>query len=391
MAKARPEFSYNEKTGLYSKKLKDPTTGKWIAVYGHTKEETRSKQRAKEAELAKGLDLKENPPFFEYARTWYALHTGDYSAKRREDYRNAINNHICPVLADKQIRDVTYSDIMAVMASVAGMSKSSQQKVVTTLRRIFEAAEKDKLISENICSELKPGGKEAQEKEALTKAQQTLLLEAVRDCEIYPFICLCLYAGLRREEALGLQWKHVHLEGDTPHLDVRASCKWDGKNTAHLSQLLKSDAAYRSIPLPPQLVAVLQEQQERSTGVYVISRGSDELLSASAFRRRWGAVTLREEHPVVVKRKDTEKRWDLHVGDAVPYHKGVTVSMDFHTTPHLLRHTYISELILAGVAVKRVQHLAGHNSPLITLKIYTHLIENRPQDLMGEVLKAFGP
>lgn len=81
----------------------------------------------------------------------------------------------------------------------------------------------------------------------------------------------------------------------------------------------------------------------------------------------------------------------LKLGDTVPFHPGVTVSLDFHVTPHLLRHTYISELILAGVSVKRVQYLAGHSSPVETLKIYTHLMENRPEDLIADVLKTFAP
>ena len=100
-------------------------------------------------------------------------------------------------------------------------------------------------------------------------------------------------------------------------------------------------------------------------------------------------MTLREARTVTRKVRGKVITQELHVGDAVPYHKGIYVTMDFHATPHLLRHTYISELILAGVAVKRVQYLAGHSSPIQTLKIYTHLMENQPQDLYGEVLKAF--
>lgn len=387
--KSRPEFDYNEKTGLYRKRIKNPSTGKWVPVYGHTKEETRRKVKEKEAELALKLELHENPPFYEYAAQWYTLHTGSYSEKRRQDYRNAINNHICPVLEDKQIRDITYSDIRLVMAGVANMSRSGQQKVVTTLRRIFEAAEKDRIITDNPCKDLKPGGRDAPEKVALTHAQQAALLAAIRDCSIYPFIMLCLYAGLRREEALGLKWENVHLDGNAPHIDVRTSCTWEGKNKAKASELLKSSAAYRTIPLPPQLVELLETEKEKADGDYVISRDGGKLLTAAAFRRRWDAVQLREEHTVVRKMRGKEIRQELKLGDPVPYHKGVTISMDFHTTPHLLRHTYISELVLAGVSVKRVQYLAGHSSPVLTLKIYTHLMENRPEDLMGDVLKTF--
>ena len=385
----RPEMAYDEKTGLYRKRIKDPSTGKWVPVYGHTKEETRRKVREKEAELAVAADLRENPQFWTYARQWYELHTGDYSAKRRQDYQNAINNHICPVIGKTQIRDVTYSDVRLVMAGVDGSSKSLQQKVVTTLRRIFEAAVKDKIIDESPCADLKPGGQDAQEKDALTRPQQAALLDAIRDTPIYPFVALCLFAGLRREEALGLQWRHVFLDGDAPHIDVRTACNWAGKNQATLTPLLKSDAAYRSIPLPPQLVQILHGLSESKNGACVIAKEDGTPLSASAFRRRWNAVTLREEREITYTTHGKEVPRQLHAGDDVPFHPGVKVSLDFHTTPHLLRHTYISELILSGVAVKRVQYLAGHSSPIQTLKIYTHLMENKPADLYNEVLKAF--
>ena len=385
----RPEMAWNEKTKLYCKKIKDESTGKWVPVYGHTKEETRRKVREKEAALAQAADLRENPLFYVYARQWYELHTGSYSPKRRQDYQNAINNHICPRLGDMQLRDVSYSDVRLVLADVAECSKSLQQKVVTTLRRIFEAAQKDHIIDESPCAGLSPGGQDAPEKDALTKAQQAALLDAVRGLPIYPFVALCLYTGLRREEALGLRWKHVDLESAAPHLDVRAACNWDGKNKPRLASLLKSDAAYRTIPLPPQLVQILQELKATQPGPYVISRGEGELLSAAAFRRRWNAVAIREERTVartVGGRKITQ---ELKFGDAVPYHPGVKVCLDFHTTPHLLRHTYISEMILAGAPVRRVQYLAGHSSPIQTLKIYTHLMENKPEDLYTDVLKAF--
>ena len=131
-----PEFSYDEKTQLYRKKIKNPNTGKWVPVYGHTKAECRAKIKEKEAAFDRQLLLKENPLVWQYAQQWYKLHTGNYSQKRKDDYRNAINNHICPVIGQKLLREVTYSDIMEVMAKLDGRSKSLQQKVVTTLREL---------------------------------------------------------------------------------------------------------------------------------------------------------------------------------------------------------------------------------------------------------------
>ena len=392
--KNAPEFSYDEKTKLYRKKIKNPNTGKWVPVYGRTKAECRAKIKEKEAAFGRQLLLKENPLVWQYAQTWYKLHTGNYSQKRKDDYRNAINNHICPVIGEKLLREVTYSDIKKVMAKLDGRSKSLQQKVVTTLRRIFEAAVKDRYLAESPCAELKAEGKQTLKKDALTKAQQQALLETLAGTNIYPFVMICLYSGLRREEALGLQWTHVHLDDDAPHIDVRTSCNWEGRNKPVITEILKSDAAWRSIPIPPQLVAMLRAEREKRVGDFVIATKDGEPLTATGFRKRWDAIRVRSVREISVietvdgvKRKTTRT---LQLGDTVPKHPDVKVGIDFHVTPHKLRRTYVTELILAGVAVKRVQYLAGHKNATITLEIYTALMENRPEDLMAEVLRAFG-
>lgn len=71
-----PEFSYNEKTGLYRKQIKNPCNGKWIPVYGKTKAELRQKVQAKTAELVAAQRDVDDPFVYQYAAEWYRLKTG---------------------------------------------------------------------------------------------------------------------------------------------------------------------------------------------------------------------------------------------------------------------------------------------------------------------------
>jgi site-specific recombinase XerD len=67
----------------------------------------------------------------------------------------------------------------------------------------------------------------------------------------------------------------------------------------------------------------------------------------------------------------------------------VVVSIDFPVTPHMLRHTYVTRLILGGMDVRRVQYLAGHSTPDVTIQIYTDLMGHRPEDLIDDVSAVF--
>ena len=71
------------------------------------------------------------------------------------------------------------------------------------------------------------------------------------------------------------------------------------------------------------------------------------------------------------------------------YNGKVVYSLDFDVTPHMLRHTYITNLIHSSVDPKTVQYLAGHESSRITMDIYAKVKYNRPDQLAGILDSAF--
>jgi len=78
-----------------------------------------------------------------------------------------------------------------------------------------------------------------------------------------------------------------------------------------------------------------------------------------------------------------------HLGEKARNNSKVQYVLDFEVTPHQLRHTYITNLIAAGVDPKTVQYLAGHESSKITMDIYAKVKYNRPEDVAKALDGAF--
>lgn len=370
---ARPEFWWSEAKQQWRKRF----TG----ADGHQHEawgDTKSSCRQRMEEMKREISLKAKPSgdlfVYQYARIWYELKAGSVKEATCERYRTNINKHICPVIGQLQMQDVTSDDILRVLAGCSGLKRGTQAKVLSTMRMIFAAAKKSGIVKENPCLDAKPGGEKGKSVEPLTKAQQKALLEAVTGTKAETFVKLCLFAGVRREEALGLLWDSVILSAEVPYIIIRRAVNWSAKGAPSLVEDLKSDAAKRQIPIPPQLAIHLKGIKKASGPV--IANSSGGIMSKQSFRRMWEAVTVRAVHG------------KYRVGDQIRNHP-ITVTMDFKTKPHQLRHTYITELILSGANIKQVQYLAGHASVKITLEIYTHLMEHRPQDTAEAVMRAF--
>lgn len=379
-----PKRSEKKSGDYYRKQIKGPD-GAWHNVYGKTIAERDRKVEDLQALWASEAEAGEKILAADYMRGWYARRSPGMKKDAQANARRHINNVIAPRIGEKLMADVTSDDLKQIMADVADKSQSYQKKLVGTIKQIFSDAADAGRISRDPSLKIKAGGEEPEQKEALTEEEQEILLEAVRGLPVELFVKLGLYTGMRREEILGLRWDSVELGGAAPRVTVRRALRWPDNHLPEISRELKTPAASRTIPIPPQLVESLKAVKAKEQGTPAAIRGRTVIhgkdgkpLTYSAFRSQWAAVTVRS---VAGGRE---------LGDVIPKHK-ITVTIPRVVTPHLLRHTYITRLILGGVDLKRVQYLAGHDDPEITLKIYTSLMQHRPEDLIGAVKAVFGP
>ena len=77
------------------------------------------------------------------------------------------------------------------------------------------------------------------------------------------------------------------------------------------------------------------------------------------------------------------------LGERCRTDKSIYYTLDFDVTQHLLRHTYITNLIHEGVDPKTVQYLAGHENSKVTMDIYAKVKHNKPWELATVINQAF--
>lgn len=385
----RPKYEYVDALGLYRKRIKT-ASGKYVALYGKTPAELTEKISDFDGNSQAASGTKANVLVNDYMQQWLDLHTVNMSYGGKVDYQSVVNCNIKPYMEGKKLLDIKPDHIRELLLRVTDKSESTYRKTYMILKQMFTSAYENGDIPKNPCPRIGKGGVPAEERTALTNAQCETLLEAVKETRVYPFCMIGLYAGLRREEILGLMWDCVHFDG-TPRIEVKRALRFE-HNQPVVTEKLKTKASHRMIPIPNVLTECLKQRKAATNSEYVISDRNGQPLSQSQFKSMWNAVVCRTVGDRTVrKHKNGEMvSYTIHAekGKKAPHHK-FYYTIDFEVTPHILRHTYITNLLLGGVDIKTVQYLAGHEKSKITLDIYAHLTYNRPEDILKKVRAAF--
>lgn len=322
----------------------------------------------------------------EYCEKWLLMKSANVRETTMIDYRSKVKNHIIEPLGDMKMGDVTADDIRLAIIPASKLSASVFKSVNVLYKCIFHSAYESKVIDKDPTIYLSPegGGVPQKDRIPLTDEQVERLLEATRGLPPYLFVMLGLYAGLRREEILALKWDSVYLDLDAPYLTVRRAWHTENNQPVILTEL-KTNAAKRNIPLPPQLLEALEEAKKSSTSDYVIANKDGQPLTYTQFQRLWTYIKTRTAKPRKAKKFVGGKyvKYTIYpvLGEKARNNGKVVYSLDFEVTPHQLRHTYITNLIYASVDPKTVQYLAGHENSKITMDIYAKAKYNRPKDV----------
>lgn len=231
----------------------------------------------------------------------------------------------------------------------SGMSASSARKAVHVLRRILAAAVADRRIPYNPADDVPLPSDATGEQRFLTADEVYDLADAVTR-RYRALVLVAAFGGLRFGELGALRRSRVDvLRG---RVDVAETLSDVGGDLSFGTP--KSKRSRRTVPLPRRIVGEVEQHMDR-----YVEPGPDALL-----------FTTTEGTPL--RRTGFRRSWWLPAIDAA--------DLAPLTFPQL-RHTYVSLLVDAGANLKQVSTWAGHSSAAFTADRYTHLWDDRDDDL----------
>ena len=308
----------------------------------------------------------------EFLKTYPPRSNPLYSASNIVPY-NRIKNSLGTRLVSS-IREV---DLQKFLNSMAGYSQSTLSKQLQVLKKVFAKARKNKLISDDPAEDIIPPDGTSGTHRALSYDEIQLILKYWNKTgNVGLWVMLMLFAGLRRSEMMGLDWSAVNLSERTLTVSQVGIIS---SNKIIIQHRTKSKAGLRVIPITDPLFQALSSVPEPHRGFVCKSIRGNNLTETAincGIKHFLNLVNRSESQQPLVQ---SGKRTDL-MPEPTPA---------FYFRCHDLRHTFCTLLYDGGVDVKTAAYLMGHSDISVTMRIYTHLSEEKRSASSGLMLDYF--
>jgi len=245
--------------------------------------------------------------------------------------RTILRKHLLPVLGAVPLRQISAKHVQAVVARCATrkLSAKTVNNILTVLRKLLRLAVDFGLLERTpVIRQLRV---ETREMAFFDRQDMRHLRDAARTLgpRYAALLLLGAHAGLRRAEIMGLQWEDVDWKDKS--ILVRRS-RWGGQT------IPTKTWRERRVPMTDDLQRILRRVKHCSEWV----------------------LTRRDGSPLTAQSVKTWFR-KLQMTAGLPPEAGV----------HRLRHTFCSNLAMAGAPLIVIKNLAGH-ATLQTTQRYMH-------------------
>ena len=279
---------------------------------------------------------------------WLETYIKPATAPRTYDgYKSVISLYIVPAFGNVPLQSLLPADVQ-LMANNMNKSKRTIQYAITTLRSALKQAIADGLISRNVAERIRipAQASEPVKRTALTADQLQQLYDG-SEGRLHIAIRIMAMTGVRIGELLALRWSDV----TSSHIRINNAVVSSTSAGLHVSRP-KTASSIRNIPIVPALAQTLSEwrisQLEERFYAGIHWEGTDDFI-----------LTM----PIGTRMRQEWLSKHLH---------RIARENGFDCTPHILRHTFASRLVLAKVDLKTIQEMLGHSSERMVMQVYAH-------------------
>lgn len=275
-------------------------------------------------------------------------------------YRDYYKNHIKELLGTMQIADVKpmhCQNVLNVM-DTQGYAGSTMEGAKIAMSAMFSGAEENGIIVSNpVTKSVKSPKKSEKCTKVLTTTDQKKFLAAAEGTTYYDHYRFILQTGVRSGELRGIKWEDVDFENRQIH--IRRSVNYTTDTNEFVVGEVKTNSGYRDIPMTQTVYDILMdidnnratlEGQSSESQDYVFRNGNGKWIPNSNYNRNLG--------------------WLCRVAEID------RISM------HVLRHTFATRCIEAGMKPKTLQKILGHAKIAMTMDLYVHVTEDEKEKEM---------
>ena len=299
----------------------------------------------------------------------------DLSPTTLRTYRAQVGRTIRPRLGKVKLTRLTTKNLDDLYGQMKDEGKSP--KTIRNHHAIISSALHQAVrwgwIRENIAERAKPPRVTQQRVKAPSVEAVRSVIEAAedRDPRLAPLLMLAALTGMRRGELCALRWNDVDFERS--ELDVSRSLV---VVPGGLAEKGTKTHRYRTVALDEVGLALLVRHR---TNVEDWAQQAEVSVPEDAFVFSHAVDGSKPFRP------DNVTGFFTRVRDALGLQE---------VRLHDLRHFTATQLIGAGVDVRTVAGRLGHSDPSVTLRVYSHALEERDRaaaDIMGNVLSQAKP
>lgn len=354
--------------------------GERYHVYGETSKEAEKERDNLRYEVEHGLFAKtKNITLDSWFKTWIEEYK-ESTVKNStiQVYKDSYNSYIKKPLGRKRLKNVRPEHIQKIYNDLnkKGFSRNTIELVSVVLSGMYKQAIKNRIITINpVPLATLPKGKPKKKPRVLTKEEQKMFTEYVKDDYYYNLYMLALQTGLRSGELRSLQWQDIDFKKKILH--VRHTLVYINGGGYEFGTP-KTQSSNRDVPLIDGAIKILKNQKKKKLEQQMLLGDkweSQEVFEDLVFVSEWG-------RPIS---KDTLKtELDEIISIIQKDHTGFK-----HMTPHTLRHTFATRAIENGISPQVLKTILGHSKLSMTMDLYSHVLPDTKAEEMEKIANLF--